>query len=184
MGDAIDSQGSDYATTLGRDVIPLGLSGWPPPDKMLAVKRKKTPIGSGVLRMPGRGLEPPQPCGYMALNHARLPIPPPGLRHSVNDRVAVRDYIVRYRMGLRPSSSGAGACPKSADHVKTFPLRKHPQGYFSAYRSNIAIYQTIWPPPEERRHREFDLPAGGYHALLRSLKSTGKPLFHWAVTKA
>lgn len=29
--------------------------------------------------VPKRGLEPPHPCEYMDLNHARLPIPP--LRH-------------------------------------------------------------------------------------------------------
>ena len=29
--------------------------------------------------VPKKGLEPPHPCGYMDLNHARLPIPP--LRH-------------------------------------------------------------------------------------------------------
>ena len=28
--------------------------------------------------LPGRGLEPPPTCVDMALNHARLPIPPPG----------------------------------------------------------------------------------------------------------
>ena len=26
--------------------------------------------------VPKKGLEPPHPCGYMDLNHARLPIPP------------------------------------------------------------------------------------------------------------
>jgi hypothetical protein len=31
--------------------------------------------------VPKKGLEPPHPCGYMDLNHARLPIPP--LRHGV-----------------------------------------------------------------------------------------------------
>ena len=30
--------------------------------------------------VPKKGLEPPHPCGYMDLNHARLPIPP--LRHG------------------------------------------------------------------------------------------------------
>jgi hypothetical protein len=30
--------------------------------------------------VPKRGLEPPHPCEYMDLNHARLPIPP--LRHK------------------------------------------------------------------------------------------------------
>src|SRR6202021_2833549 len=31
--------------------------------------------------VPKKGLEPPHPCGYMDLNHARLPIPP--LRQKV-----------------------------------------------------------------------------------------------------
>src|SRR5258708_5173690 len=34
----------------------------------LAVFKKKL--------VPKKGLEPPHPCGYMDLNHARLPIPP------------------------------------------------------------------------------------------------------------
>jgi hypothetical protein len=32
------------------------------------------------LLVPKKGLEPPHPCEYMDLNHARLPIPP--LRHA------------------------------------------------------------------------------------------------------
>jgi hypothetical protein len=32
--------------------------------------------------VPKKGLEPPHPCEYMDLNHARLPIPP--LRHKSN----------------------------------------------------------------------------------------------------
>ena len=33
-----------------------------------------------------RGLEPPHPCGYMDLNHARLPIPPhPQNSHKIRD---------------------------------------------------------------------------------------------------
>ena len=34
-------------------------------------------MGTEVLELvPKKGLEPPHPCGYMDLNHARLPIPP------------------------------------------------------------------------------------------------------------
>jgi hypothetical protein len=40
--------------------------------------------------VPKKGLEPPHPCGYMDLNHARLPIPP--LRQV--------DYIARPPGGL------------------------------------------------------------------------------------
>src|SRR5271165_7479994 len=36
--------------------------------------------------VPKKGLEPPHPCGYMDLNHARLPIPP--LRHGM-ERAAI-----------------------------------------------------------------------------------------------
>src|SRR5664279_876467 len=35
--------------------------------------------------VPKKGLEPPHPCGYMDLNHARLPIPP--LRRGKRTRV-------------------------------------------------------------------------------------------------
>ena len=31
-----------------------------------------------VLKVPEAGVEPAPPCGDMTLNHARLPIPPPG----------------------------------------------------------------------------------------------------------
>jgi hypothetical protein len=35
--------------------------------------------------VPKKGLEPPHPCEYMDLNHARLPIPP--LRHDTIQRI-------------------------------------------------------------------------------------------------
>lgn len=38
--------------------------------------------------VPKKGLEPPHPCEYMDLNHARLPIPP--LRHGTIQRGAGR----------------------------------------------------------------------------------------------
>jgi hypothetical protein len=37
-----------------------------------------------VRLVPKKGLEPPHPCEYMDLNHARLPIPP--LRHDTIQR--------------------------------------------------------------------------------------------------
>ena len=42
--------------------------------------------------VPKKGLEPPHPCGYMDLNHARLPIPP--LRHeaSAGTGAAAKNY--------------------------------------------------------------------------------------------
>ena len=35
--------------------------------------------------VPKKGLEPPHPCEYMDLNHARLPIPP--LRHDKSSAI-------------------------------------------------------------------------------------------------
>jgi hypothetical protein len=41
--------------------------------------------------VPKKGLEPPHPCEYMDLNHARLPIPP--LRHGIRvGRAPDRQY--------------------------------------------------------------------------------------------
>jgi hypothetical protein len=42
--------------------------------------------------VPKKGLEPPHPCEYMDLNHARLPIPP--LRH---DRIQL-DWLDRQQL--------------------------------------------------------------------------------------
>src|SRR5438128_8474809 len=54
--------------------------------------------------VPKKGLEPPHPCGYMDLNHARLPIPP--LRQvtflcgAAHGRLEGRDYdIYSYKAG-------------------------------------------------------------------------------------
>src|SRR5579884_3825900 len=44
------------------------------PERCFAVSSK---VGKRTeLMVPKKGLEPPHPCGYMDLNHARLPIPP------------------------------------------------------------------------------------------------------------
>jgi hypothetical protein len=39
--------------------------------------------------VPSKGLEPPHPCGYMDLNHARLPIPPRW------QKISAADFTVR-----------------------------------------------------------------------------------------
>ena len=38
--------------------------------------RSQVAVANGLDLVPKKGLEPPHPCGYMDLNHARLPIPP------------------------------------------------------------------------------------------------------------
>src|SRR5690349_13948166 len=44
---------------------------------MLAASLRMTTV-----MVPKKGLEPPHPCGYMDLNHARLPIPPLRLKRG------------------------------------------------------------------------------------------------------
>src|SRR5437868_12836427 len=47
------------------------------------------------LLVPKKGLEPPHPCEYMDLNHARLPIPP--LRHETQVRICLTGSIFESR---------------------------------------------------------------------------------------
>src|SRR5437660_5466926 len=68
--------------------------------------------------VPKKGLEPPHPCGYMDLNHARLPIPP--LRRvtfrsvaSFAGRRAGRTALLFYRQCGRCQTDEHGA---SAPH--------------------------------------------------------------------
>ena len=60
--------------------------------------------------VPKKGLEPPHPCGYMDLNHARLPIPP--LRQPMSGAEALdgQQLLVLQRHPL-VSNLRAGADP-------------------------------------------------------------------------
>jgi signal transduction histidine kinase len=60
--------------------------------------------------VPKKGLEPPHPCGYMDLNHARLPIPPlrrvTSLR-GLSECLEGRDYTIystSHRWGVKQRS--------------------------------------------------------------------------------
>ena len=75
------------------------------------------------LLVPKKGLEPPHPCEYVDLNHARLPIPP--LRHEVNyygqdecqSYSAARKSILQTRSSLSNhglQSAGAGPPDRAA----------------------------------------------------------------------
>src|SRR5690242_621947 len=64
----------------------------------------KIPIQKSLIikLVPSKGLEPPHPCEYMDLNHARLPIPPRwqvDLHHSGGPKAAVsgRPTVLFYR---------------------------------------------------------------------------------------
>src|SRR5262244_40794 len=58
--------------------------------KASIIREGGDPRISGQTLVPKKGLEPPHPCGYMDLNHARLPIPP--LRQV--------DYFARLPCGI------------------------------------------------------------------------------------
>ena len=51
-----------------------------PAGQFLSADTHPTPREISVILVPKKGLEPPHPCEYVDLNHARLPIPP--LRHE------------------------------------------------------------------------------------------------------
>src|SRR5580700_8466211 len=58
-----------------------------------------------VRLVPKKGLEPPHPCEYMDLNHARLPIPP--LRHACDVQRERLDWQQILVLQRRPSVSNA-----------------------------------------------------------------------------
>jgi hypothetical protein len=73
--------------------------------------------------VPKKGLEPPHPCGYMDLNHARLPIPP--LRQkvfaatcSLPVRKELRVIFYRGTAGCQTSPAGLhrfSVCPRTIE---------------------------------------------------------------------
>jgi hypothetical protein len=77
------------------------------------------------MMVPKKGLEPPHPCGYMDLNHARLPIPPlrqvTALRSSL--RAAVRKnysfYSTEALVSVKPPVSARLACDSTVKTVVT-----------------------------------------------------------------
>jgi hypothetical protein len=77
--------------------------------------------------VPKKGLEPPHPCEYMDLNHARLPIPP--LRHDTIQREQLdRQQALVYKSGPRCQTRPAyGVFALPADghlHGNGFQLRQ------------------------------------------------------------
>jgi hypothetical protein len=82
--------------------------------------------------VPKKGLEPPHPCEYMDLNHARLPIPP--LRHARDvqrDRLDWQQVLVLQSLGivsnslhLRRIKESVGR--ESRDSVRRCNRRLHP----------------------------------------------------------
>ena len=75
--------------------------------------------------VPKKGLEPPHPCEYMDLNHARLPIPP--LRHSEIQRGAGWAAVVslaRLQANVNPAGCHAGSPGANRNRVYACRLRR------------------------------------------------------------
>src|SRR6185437_13892003 len=68
--------------------------------------------------VPKKGLEPPHPCGYMDLNHARLPIPPLRQRDAPDDDPARRRELHLYCNGNA----------RSVKQERAMAARRRPQG--------------------------------------------------------
>jgi hypothetical protein len=62
-----------------------------------APRRNLEKLRGLLVLVPKKGLEPPHPCGYMDLNHARLPIPP--LRRGAATERRREDYTGDYFTG-------------------------------------------------------------------------------------
>src|ERR1700704_3316973 len=77
-----------------------------------------TTSGCRIELVPSKGLEPPHPCGYMDLNHARLPIPPrwPGydcgsFRHFGRSGTDLADHKARLQeRTASPFYRGVAGC--------------------------------------------------------------------------
>jgi hypothetical protein len=68
--------------------------------------------------VPKKGLEPPHPCGYMDLNHARLPIPP--LRRGAAAERRREGYTEKYftgaNRGLQTEHSQLATTTRNSRH--------------------------------------------------------------------
>ena len=82
--------------------------------------------------VPKKGLEPPHPCEYMDLNHARLPIPP--LRHARDvqrERLDWQQFLVLQSIGivsngLRRPGEWQNALKQSEYTMRLCHRRLHP----------------------------------------------------------
>lgn len=82
--------------------------------------RQPNPLLTARSEMPGTGVEPARPNGHMALNHARLPIPPPGQAFLGVARTG-GDPQLKHRMlnGMRHLSTTprAKSCPARSNRL-------------------------------------------------------------------
>src|SRR3982074_935131 len=82
--------------------------------------------------VPSKGLEPPHPCGYMDLNHARLPIPPrwPGydcgsFRHFGRSGTDLADHKARLQERTASPFCRGGAGCQTSDARRSVRISTH-----------------------------------------------------------
>src|SRR6266705_2389566 len=72
--------------------------------------------------VPKKGLEPPHPCGYMDLNHARLPIPPLRLGHGGRASGFARQERTTHLFYRGSKGCQSGLLPPSDTELETFSV--------------------------------------------------------------
>ncbi len=82
--------------------------------------------------VPKKGLEPPHPCEYMDLNHARLPIPP--LRHleKAFNRPVERAVLLHHTTSAARVKYGGGGktgCGMGAERAKKISRARYAAMY-------------------------------------------------------
>src|ERR1700704_4989514 len=149
-----------------------------------------TTSGCRIELVPSKGLEPPHPCGYMDLNHARLPIPPrwPGydcgsFRHfgrSGSDRRTTKPasrkelhpYSTEASLAVKPTTlkqvheSTKGVSKKTGD--RTFVYLSALCGYEIRFRRVRGLTSEVRPslPCQLRVHRDLRIQHFRYRASL------------------
>src|SRR5579863_6995061 len=86
----------------------------------MCVENESAPKGRKKRSLvPSKGLEPPHPCEYMDLNHARLPIPPRWQvnLHSSGDLFG-RRVRKTYTSILQSARELSNICQRAASHRK------------------------------------------------------------------
>ena len=125
--------------------------------------------------MPKKGLEPPHPCGYMDLNHARLPIPPlrqvTALRGKPSQAACQEETTSSILQTTRKLSNSAQKSPGIPGFLLLFAVT----GYWVYYPSSFALIVIL-----AFRTLETGQPALAFSAAL--LKAAASALGTRAAT--
>ena len=112
--------------------------------------------------VPKKGLEPPHPCGYMDLNHARLPIPPLRRVTFVAWRpsgAAFQEEQLSILQALRSLSNSwlarsawprqSFACLRRPSRITTRPGTREPRTIVSFKRRRFEPLESLMPNPSK-----------------------------------